>query len=456
MKGIYHPGTSKAMSEIPEAYPKDIHFSDVDKISITVRKTSNEIVNYIFTYPNVPENADDYRAMAVEDHPNDPWNSINPYLAILPPTDYSEVSSTAEPLSYIGRYGMRQYYAKTNFVPIDYGQPGKEENLTPQREYETPESLAISHTPITGSTNARKIGNLPSSLTKWDNYVDSSSKQYGVDKNLIYAVMKAENPGGVPSAVNYNPNGTRDIGLMQLNDSNYAEWGITEAQARNPQSNVQTGTWYLSTLLKKYGNTVEGQQKAIAAYNCGPGVVDKAVAQSPTAWTNYIPSGSRSYLRNVSANYEDFKKSTGQTTYTLVEARQEKDVEKDSKSWWHQLKDTYKDIGLELNTALIGWYLHNQYLLEGSILLRGTANAKIGVYAIDDKENMEYYIESVMHDFRIFESYRTTLTVSRGMPTDGGLYKKGLRGPVYFGDIYFSKSKLSTGEMLQVTTTIYK
>lgn len=462
MKGVYYHGTLSAMKAIPDAYQEDIHFSDVDKVSMTVRKSSNQIHNYIFTYPNVPENADDYRAMAVEDHANDPWNSMNPYMAILPPTDYSEVPSTNEPLSYTGRYGMRQLYLRTNFVPIDAGQPYKEKNLEPQREYETPEGLAISHAPNVGGNEKRKIGSIPTSLTKYDNYVTQASKAHGVDKNLVYAVMRKENPGGVPTAVGYNPATptrppSRDIGLMQLNDSNYAGWNFTEAQARDPQANVDKGTWYLSTLLKKYGNTAEGQQKAIAAYNCGPGNTDKAIAQGGTAWRNYLPETTKGYLKDVTKNYQDFKTSTGKMSddelmeYTVVEKRMQRDEEADSKAWYQHAKDTYKDIGLELNKIVVGWYLHNHYLLEGSIAIRGTADARIGIYAIDDDDNMEYYVETVSHDFRIFEAYRTNLTVTRGMPSEGGLFSKGLRGPVYFGDI--AVTKLSTGEKLTVMTS---
>jgi hypothetical protein len=99
-----------------------------------------------------------------------------------------------------------------------------------------------------------------------------------------------------------------------------------------------------------------------------------------------------------------------------------------------QMKNQLLPIIIDMNRTLVAWFLHNQYLEEGNMIIRGTNAAKVGVYAIDADEQKEYYVNAVVQDFILFQYYRTTLTVTRGQPTPqrGGLYGTGLRGKFYF------------------------
>jgi soluble lytic murein transglycosylase-like protein len=47
------------------------------------------------------------------------------------------------------------------------------------------------------------------------------------------------------------------------------------ADPSDPQQNVDAGTRYLATLLLKYQNDPYQVRKALAAYNAGPGAVDR-------------------------------------------------------------------------------------------------------------------------------------------------------------------------------------
>ena len=100
-----------------------------------------------------------------------------------------------------------------------------------------------------------------------------AADRYGLDRRLIAAVIHTEssNRSGV-----YSPAGA--VGLMQLMPDT-AGW-IAEKQGREdyseeqlltPEVNIDLGCWYLSYLLDRYGN----QRCAVAAYNAGPGNVDK-------------------------------------------------------------------------------------------------------------------------------------------------------------------------------------
>ena len=89
----------------------------------------------------------------------------------------------------------------------------------------------------------------------------------------------------------------------------------------------------------------------------------------------------------------------------------------------------------ELNKTLVAWNQHNPYLLEGSMTMRGTNTAYIGSYVTDVDGGNDYYIESVTHSFTWYVSYTTSLGLSRGQYTKGGLYAKGLRGTFYFDNM---------------------
>ncbi len=100
---------------------------------------------------------------------------------------------------------------------------------------------------------------------KLDPVVSLAAQTYGVDTNLIKGVIKTESnnrPQAVSSA------GAK--GLMQLMDTTSQDLGV-----RNPfnaHENVLGGTRYLKQLLDRYQGDVS---KALAAYNAGPGAVDR-------------------------------------------------------------------------------------------------------------------------------------------------------------------------------------
>jgi soluble lytic murein transglycosylase-like protein len=93
---------------------------------------------------------------------------------------------------------------------------------------------------------------------------DAAADKYGLDRRLVRSVMAAES-GFRREAV--SPKGA--VGLMQLMPSTAQELG---ADANDPADNVDAGTRYLRDLLLKYNG---GLWHALAAYNAGPGAVDK-------------------------------------------------------------------------------------------------------------------------------------------------------------------------------------
>lgn len=115
-----------------------------------------------------------------------------------------------------------------------------------------------------GETPQDKSGSLsaPASL---ESYFTEAAAKYGVDANLLKAVAKQEsgfNPDSVSSA--------GAIGVMQLMPGTASSLGVSNPY--DARQNIMGGAKYLSQLLHKYdGDT----SLALAAYNAGPGNVDK-------------------------------------------------------------------------------------------------------------------------------------------------------------------------------------
>lgn len=95
--------------------------------------------------------------------------------------------------------------------------------------------------------------------------INKYAKRYGVDANLVKAVMTVE------SCYRQMARSPKDAqGLMQLIPKTAARFGVTDSY--DPDQNIRGGTHYLKVLHKRYkGNLI----KAIAAYNAGEGAVDK-------------------------------------------------------------------------------------------------------------------------------------------------------------------------------------
>ena len=93
---------------------------------------------------------------------------------------------------------------------------------------------------------------------------DAAADRYGLPRVLVRSVMAAES-GFEPLAI--SPKGA--IGLMQLMPGTAQVLG---ADPHDPAQNVDAGTRYLRDLLEKYKY---GLRHALAAYNAGPGAVNK-------------------------------------------------------------------------------------------------------------------------------------------------------------------------------------
>lgn len=175
--------------------------------------------------------------------------------------------------------GTNISYANTNI------QNNNSSNNNSNLMLETPNS--IQNTNKVQSTNKNQDVN-----QRIDNAVGIASKKYGVDENLIRAIIKVES--------NFNPNCVSRAGakgLMQLMPENCRDLGVKDPL--NIEENIDGGTRHIKEYLDKYNGDVE---MALMAYNGGPTRMARRGVKSindiykmPKETQNYVPKVMKYY-----------------------------------------------------------------------------------------------------------------------------------------------------------------
>jgi soluble lytic murein transglycosylase-like protein len=120
--------------------------------------------------------------------------------------------------------------------------------------------------------------------------VGANANASGVDPALIKAIIANES--------GFDANATSKTGaqgLMQLEPGTAADLGV--ANAYDPAQNIWGGTRYIKGLLDRFHGDL---RLAIAAYNAGPGAVEKYGGVPPYAET-------QAYVENVLGSYQQYK-----------------------------------------------------------------------------------------------------------------------------------------------------
>jgi soluble lytic murein transglycosylase-like protein len=136
----------------------------------------------------------------------------------------------------------------------------------------------------------------------YDVIINEHSKTIGVRPDLVRAVMQVES-GFNPNA--RSPKGA--LGLMQLMPSTIKQFGVKNPF--NPIENVRAGVAYLRELLDRYQ---DNEELALAAYNAGPGAVDKHGQSVPPyrETQNYVAQINHMAARPISMRDKSIYKVT--------------------------------------------------------------------------------------------------------------------------------------------------
>jgi soluble lytic murein transglycosylase-like protein len=148
-------------------------------------------------------------------------------------------------------------------------------------------TATIADTTATGGVSALPAG------TPYGSEITAAAERNGLDPALLAGLIKQES--------GFNPNarsGAGAQGLTQLMPGTAAGLGVNNAL--DPAQAIEGGAKYLKQQLDRFGGDVA---RALAAYNAGPGAVQRFGGVPPYAET-------QNYVRAVQANAATFRNPT--------------------------------------------------------------------------------------------------------------------------------------------------
>jgi soluble lytic murein transglycosylase-like protein len=153
----------------------------------------------------------------------------------------------------------------------------------------TPSDASSFDAALTSALSGQNAPPVPGEL---DALIENQADTQGVDPSLLKAIIKNES--------NFNPKAVSPVGaqgLMQLMPGTAAGLGVHNSF--DPAQNVAGGAKYIKGLINKY----QSVPLAVAAYNAGPGAVDRHHGIPPyKETTNYVKKVMQSYQAYQNAN----------------------------------------------------------------------------------------------------------------------------------------------------------
>jgi soluble lytic murein transglycosylase-like protein len=141
---------------------------------------------------------------------------------------------------------------------------------------------------------------IPKGISSFKDIIEEAGAKFGVDPALISAVIRQES-GGNPTV----KSSAGAMGLMQLMPATAQALGVSNPF--DPRQNIFGGVRYLRGLLDRFGGNIS---LALAAYNAGPGAVQKYGGVPPYPET-------QNYVKSILSLYHEYRNEDSKKTEVL-------------------------------------------------------------------------------------------------------------------------------------------
>ncbi len=163
-------------------------------------------------------------------------------------------------------------------------------------------SQATDVTATSASTSSTAVDSTGSGSVPYEQQIDAAAQKYGIDPAVLKGLIKQES-GFNPDAG--SPAGAQ--GLTQLMPGTASAMGVTNLH--DPAQSIDGGAHYLKMQLDRFGGDYS---KALAAYNAGPGAVQRYGGIPPYSET-------QNYVKSVLAFAQQYRQSDSTTnSYSTV------------------------------------------------------------------------------------------------------------------------------------------
>lgn len=143
--------------------------------------------------------------------------------------------------------------------------------------------------------HSKKTWAIPNSGYKYAPVFAEAERQYNIPPNLLARVAYQESRfrPDIITGQTQSPAGAQ--GIMQI----VPRWH-PDAEPLNPTKAIPYAANYLRQLKNQFGTW----EKALAAYNWGPGNLQKAINKEPTSWKQFLPKETRDYIGQISSDIQ--------------------------------------------------------------------------------------------------------------------------------------------------------
>ncbi|WP_175785389.1 lytic transglycosylase domain-containing protein [Burkholderia ambifaria] len=126
-------------------------------------------------------------------------------------------------------------------------------------------------------------------------YLASIEKQRGLPPGTLSRMWQVESKSGKNLVGPLLKNGDQAIGDFQFTSGTWNDWGNGGDRFSFKDQAGASGR-YMQSLMRKYGGDI---RKALAAYNWGPGNLDKDIAKNGGQWDSHLPAETRNYIAQI-------------------------------------------------------------------------------------------------------------------------------------------------------------